>query len=68
MSIWIFPGATLPEKIEVKELNYIFLNSMPDKWSKQFYVQYFYCKSITFKKVNLFEHMDFEESIYEGVL
>ena len=42
---------------------------MPNIWSKQAYVQGFDCKSISFKKaVNMFEHMDISECIYEGVI
>ena len=42
---------------------------MPNSWSKQAYVQGFYCESITFKKaVNMFEHMEIVESIYEGIV
>ena len=49
------------------ELNKILLNSIPNSWSNQAYLQGFYCKSITFKKsVNMFEHMDIDGSIYEG--
>ena len=51
------------------ELNAILLNSMPNIWSKQEYIQGFYCKSITFNKsVNMFECMEIAESIYEGVI
>ena len=50
-------------------MNEILLNSMPNSWSNQAYVQVFYCKSITFKKaVNMFELMEIAESIYEGVV
>ena len=32
-------------------------------------MQTFYCESITFKKpVNIFEHMEIAESIYEGIV
>ena len=42
---------------------------MPNIWSRQAYVQGFYCESITFKKaVNMFERMEIAESIYEGVV
>ena len=51
------------------DLNEILLNSMPNSWSKQAYVQGFDCKYITFKNiVNMFEHMDIAETIYEGVV
>ena len=56
-------------KISVTELNEILLNSMPNRRSKQAYVQGFYCESITFKKaVDRFEHVEIAESIYEGVV
>ena len=42
---------------------------MPTIWSKQAYVQGFYCESITFKNyVNMFERMEIAEYIYEGVV
>ena len=42
---------------------------MPNSWSRQAYVQGFYCESITFKKaVNLFDRMEISESIYKGVV
>ena len=64
-----FPGATLNDKIDRTELNEILLNSMPNSWSRQAYVQGFDCKSITFKKsVNKFELMEIAQSIYEGVV
>ena len=64
-----FPVATMDDKIGVTELNEIILNSTPNSWSKQAYVQGFDCKSIPFKKsVNMFERMEIAESIYEGVV
>ena len=51
-----FLGATLNDKIGVTKLNEILLNSMPNSWSIQAYVQGFDCDSITFKKaINMFE-------------
>ena len=42
---------------------------MPNIWSKQVYVKGFDCESITFNKaVNMFERMEFAESIYKGVV
>ena len=42
---------------------------MPNRWSKQAYVQVFDCESITFKKVvNMVDSMEISESIYEGVV
>ena len=46
-----FPGATLTDKFCVTELDEILLNSMPNSWSKQAYLQDFYCESITFKNM-----------------
>ena len=55
-------GATLTDNIGVTELNQIFLNSMPIRWSKQAYVQGFDCESIIFKKaVNMFDRMEISE-------
>ena len=63
------PGSTLYGKIGVTKLSEILLNSMPNIWSKQAYVQGFDCEYISFKKtVNMFELMDIVESIYEGVV
>ena len=44
-----FPGATMADKIGVTEINEIPLKSMPNRWSKQAYVQGFYSKSISLK-------------------
>ena len=64
-----FPGSTPTHKICMTELNEILLNSMPNSWIKQAYVQGFYWKSITFKtSVNVFDRMEIAESIYEGVV
>ena len=42
---------------------------MPNGWSKQSYVQGFYCETIYFKNdVNMFERMEIDESIYDGVV
>ena len=42
---------------------------MPNIWSKLVYVQDFSYESISFKKyVNMFEHTEITESIYEGVV
>ena len=64
-----FPGATMAEKNGVTELNEILLNSMPNSWPKQAYVQGFYFETIYFKKaVNMFERMEIGKSIYEVVV
>ena len=42
---------------------------MTNIWNKKAYVQGSECKYITLKKpVNMFERMDIEEYIYEGVV
>ena len=64
-----FLGAIFSGKIGITELNDILLNSMHNSWSKQAYVQGFECEYISFKKsVNIFERMEIDESIYEGVV
>ena len=64
-----FPGATLNDNIGVTKLNEILLNSMHNSQSKHADIQGFDCESINFKKyVNMFEHMEINESIYEGVV
>ena len=70
MSTWIcYQGKHWQKKNRVTELNEIFINSMPNSWSNQVYVQGFYCRYITLKKaVNMFDHMDIDEHIYEAVV
>ena len=64
-----FLEATITDKLGITELNYILLNSIPNRWYKQVYVQDFYCGCISFKKVvNMFEHMEISEIIYEGLV
>ena len=64
-----FPGATMADNMGVTELNEILLNSMPNRWSKQAYVQIFDCDTISLKNsINMFERMEISESIYEGVV
>ena len=41
-----FPRAALTDNIGVTKLNEILLNSMPNSWSKQAYVQGFDCEYI----------------------
>ena len=42
---------------------------MPNIWSRQSYVQGFNCAYITLKiSVNMFERMEINKSIYEGVV
>ena len=40
----LFPGEKLTDNIGVAELNEILLNSMPNSWIKQEYVQVFGCE------------------------
>ena len=50
------------DNIGVTEINEILLNSVPNIWYRRAYVH-------TFKKaVNMFEHMEISESIYECVV
>ena len=59
----------MADKIGVTELNEILLNSMPNSWYKQAYVQGFDCEYILYKKaVNMFEHIEIAEIVYEGVV
>ena len=44
-----FPGAKASDNIGEMEINGILLKSMPNGWSKQAYVQGFYCETITLK-------------------
>ena len=51
------------------DIDEILLNSMPNSWSKQTYVQGSVCNYITLEKdVNMLENMDISEYIYEGVV
>ena len=64
-----FPGATMSDKMGVTKLNEILLNSMINSWSKQAFSQGFDCETISLKKsVNMFEHMEITESIYESAV
>ena len=57
-------GATLYNKIGITELNKISLNSMPNSWSKQAYVQGFDSEIFSFKKaVKMFKQIEIAESI-----
>ena len=63
----LFHGAALSDKFGVTDLNKSLLNSMPNSWSKQAYVQGF-DRDFFFKAVNIFEKMEISGSIYEGVV
>ena len=41
---------------------------MPNRFFRQAYVQGFDCKTLTKKLVKMFEPMEIEEYIYEGVV
>ena len=59
-----FLGATMADKMVITELNKFLLNSMPDRSSKQVYVQGFDCENIYFKRsVKMSECMEITESI-----
>ena len=59
----------MADNMGITELDNISLNSMTNSWSKQAYVQGFYCETIYFKKaVNIFERMETAEDIYEGAV
>ena len=64
----VFPGVKVSDKIGETEVKQIPLNSMPNIWIKQAYVQGFYYETITLNSVNMFEHMEIYEAIYEGVI
>ena len=56
--LYVFPGENISEKRCVIEIHGILLNSMPNIWSKQAYVQGFDSESITLKEaVKFFECM-----------
>ena len=60
-----FPWDTMAGKIVATELNEIILNSLPNIWYKQAYLQGFDCESISFRNaVNLFDRMVIVEKIY----
>ena len=59
----------MDENMGVTELNEILLNSTTNSWYKQAYVQGFDCETIyCINDVNMFERMEIDESIYEGVV
>ena len=47
----VLPGGKENDKIGETEVNKIPLNSMPNRWIKQAYIQVFYCETITFKNM-----------------
>ena len=65
----LFPGDIISDKIGLTKLSKILLNSMPNSWSNQSYVQGFDYESILFKKLlNMIKKMEISESIFEGAV
>ena len=64
----VFRGSKASWEFGETELNEIIFKSMSNGWISQEYVQDFYCKYITLKYVNIFEHIEIAESIYEVVV
>ena len=63
------PGSTLYDTIGPCYPKNTILNSMPNIWSNQAYVQGFDCEYISFmKSVNMFEKTEIAEAIYKGVV
>ena len=61
-------GTKASDKICETEMNKILLKIMPNSWSIQSYVHFFYCESITLQKlINMFEPIEISQSIYEVV-
>ena len=56
----IFPWAKANEKMYETDLNEILLKSMPNRWIRHAYVQWFDCEPITLKSVNMFERTEIE--------
>ena len=61
-------GEKASDKIGDTEINKIILNILQSVWSKQEYMQGFYCETITKKYVNRFERMEFADKCFEGVV
>ena len=57
------PGAKSSDNIGETDIDKILLNSIPNGWIKQVYVQGFYCETIT-KNVNMFERMKTEKKLW----
>ena len=61
-----FSGSKASGKLDETEPNEIILKSMSNGWSKQAYVQAFYCETISYKKsVNMFERIEIADTVYE---
>ena len=66
--ISVFPGEKASNQIGETELNEIILSSMPNGCSRKSYVQGFIVGILFLKDVDMFEHMEMAEFIYEGVV
>ena len=65
----VLPREKVTDKCFMKKLNEILLNSIPNSWSQQAYVQVFDFEYTTLNKsVNMFERMEIAEYIYRGVV
>ena len=65
----VLPGKKISDNIYVTEINKILLNSMPNIWIKQAYVQGSDCGYITLKLVvDMYERIKIAEYIYKGVV
>ena len=64
-----FTGSKSSDKTGEIYLNEIILCSMPNGWSRQAYVQVFNFEGVIFNQTtNMFDPMETDESIYEGVV
>ena len=65
----ILPGLNNPNNMDEVDLNGTHIHIIPNGWSKQAYLQGFSFESVPFKKaINMFEHMEISEKIYEEVV
>ena len=64
----VLPGVYSSDNIVEIELKEIILNSIPNGCSNKSYFQVFHCETITLKSVDMFETMEIDENIYEGVV
>ena len=66
--VFVFPESNTNDNICETELNWILFNSIHNTWISQAYVHVFDCETITLKYVNIFEHTEIAEPIYEVVV
>ena len=67
-SFSVLTGSMEVNKDYEMRINKILLNSMPNRWSRQLFVQVFDCETITKKSANNIERMEISESMLEGVV